>query len=52
MHINKAFHQKLAEHLLEFTFLSALQGSYSIFILHTKGERTEKINCDVNEYNS
>lgn len=42
MHINKAFQQKLAEHLLELTLLSALQGSYSILIWHTKGERTEK----------
>lgn len=42
MRINKAFQQKLAEHLLELTLLSALQGSYTIFIWHTEGERTEK----------
>ena len=42
MHINKAFQQKLAEHLLKLTLLSALQGSYNIFIWRAKGERTEK----------
>lgn len=52
MHINKAFQQKLAELLSQLPLLPDLQGSYTIFIWHTKEKRTEKINCDVNGYNS